>query len=309
MTDSLVAVEMGIGDPLDGHIRPGDIHGWRLIFRRFRRNRMAMAGLIVAFLITLAGQLAPWIAPYDKGESTSKFLAGPSRDHLFGTDQAGYDLLSRVLFATRTSMYAALIAVVLAVVGGTLIGLVSGYFGRWVDTVLMRVVDAVMAYPGLLMAMAIVGVLGPGITHAMIGLSIAFMPGFARLVRGQVLAVREEAYVEAARVIGASGPRIIRRHIVPNILSVLIVQTFMAIGFALLAEGGLAFIGLSVQPPDTSLGSLIQRGFTMINVTLRLALIPGIVITLLTVSFNAVADGLRDALAKHEVSPEIVVQA
>jgi ABC-type dipeptide/oligopeptide/nickel transport system permease subunit len=157
--------------------------------------------------------------------------------------------------------------------------------------------------------MAVVGVLGPGITHAMIGLSIAFIPGFARLVRGQVLAVREEAYVEAARVVGASGPRIIRRHIVPNIMSVLIVQTFMAIGFALLAEGGLAFLGLSVQPPHTSLGSLIQRGFTMINVTLRLALIPGLVITLLTVSFNAIADGLRDALAKHELTPEIVVQA
>jgi len=307
MTD--VALEPGVGTGLDGHLRAGDIHGWRLIARRFRRNRMAVAGLIVAFLITLAGQLAPWIAPYDLGEATSSFMAGPSRHHLLGTDQAGYDTLSRVLFATRTSMYAALLAVVLAVVGGTLIGLISGYFGRWVDTVLMRIIDAVMAYPGLLMAMAVVGVLGPGITHAMIGLSIAFMPGFARLVRGQVLAVREEAYVEAARVVGASGPRIIRRHIVPNILSVLIVQTFMAIGFALLAEGGLAFIGLSVQPPDTSLGSLIQRGFTMINVTLRLALIPGAVITLLTVSFNAIADGLRDALAKHELTNEIVVQA
>ncbi|HUP73012.1 MAG TPA: ABC transporter permease [Acidimicrobiales bacterium] len=307
MTDSAVAVEPGFAGAFDQPIRAGDIHGWRLVVRRFRRQRLAMVCLVFALLISLAGVLAPWIAPYDLGESTSKFMTGPSRDHLLGTDQAGYDTLSRVLFATRTSMYAALLAVALAVAGGTLIGLVSGYFGRWVDTVLMRIIDAIMAYPGLLMAMAVVGALGPGITNAMIGLSVAFMPGFARLVRGQVLAVREEAYVEAARVVGASGPRIIRRHIVPNILSALIVQAFMAIGFALLAEGALAFIGLSVQPPDTSLGSLMQRGFTLINVTLRLALIPGLVITVLSFSFNAIADGLRDALARHEFSPEIVM--
>jgi len=283
--------------------------GWRLVMRRFFRQKAAVVGLTVAFLIVLAGLLAPWIAPYNVDESTSEFLKGPSADHLLGTDQAGYDTLSRVMFATRTSIYAALLAVVLALVGGTLIGLVSGYFGRWVDTIFMRVIDAIMAFPGLLMAMAVIGALGPGINNAMIGLSIAFMPGFARLVRAQVLAVKEEPYVEAARVIGAGAPRIIRRHLLPNIASTLVVQAFMAIGFALLAEGGLAFIGLSVQPPDTSLGSLMQRGFTLINVTLRLALIPGFVITLLSVSFNAIADGLRDAMAKHEISHELAVQA
>jgi peptide/nickel transport system permease protein len=283
--------------------------GWRLVTRRFFRQKTAVVGLAVAFLIVLAGLLAPWIAPYNVDESTSEFLKGPSAGHLLGTDQAGYDTLSRVMFATRTSIYAALLAVVLALVGGTLIGLVSGYFGRWVDTILMRVIDAIMAFPGLLMAMAVIGALGPGINNAMIGLSIAFMPGFARLVRAQVLAVKEEPYVEAARVVGAGAPRIIRRHLLPNIASTLVVQAFMAIGFALLAEGGLAFIGLSVQPPDTSLGSLMQRGFTLINVTLRLALIPGFVITLLSVSFNAIADGLRDAMARHEISHELAVQA
>jgi peptide/nickel transport system permease protein len=283
--------------------------GWRLVLHRFFRQKAAVFGLIVALVIVSAGLLAPWIAPYDVDESTSAFLKGPSSDHLLGTDQAGYDTLSRVMFATRTSIYAALLAVVLALVGGTLIGLVSGYFGRWVDTIFMRVIDAIMAFPGLLMAMAVIGALGPGINNAMIGLSIAFMPGFARLVRAQVLAVKEEPYVEAARVVGAGAPRIIRRHLLPNIASTLVVQAFMAIGFALLAEGALAFIGLSVQPPDTSLGSLMQRGFTLINVTLRLALIPGVVITLLSVSFNAIADGLRDAMARHEISPELAVQA
>ena len=284
-------------------------HGWRMVLRRFLRQKTAVAGLIVAFVIVMAGLLAPWIAPYAVDESTSSFLKGPSSDHLLGTDQAGYDTLSRMMFATRTSIYAALLAVVLALVGGSLIGLVSGFFGRWIDTILMRIVDAIMAFPGLLMAMAVIGALGPGITNAMIGLSIAFMPGFARLVRSQVLAVKEEPYVEAARVVGAGAPRIIRRHLLPNIASTLVVQAFMAIGFALLAEGGLAFIGLSVQPPDTSLGSSMQRGFTLINVTLRLALIPGFIITLLSVSFNAIADGLRDAMAKHEIRPELRVQA
>ena len=284
-------------------------HGWRLVLRRFLRQKTAVVGLVIALVIVLAGILAPWIAPYAVDESTSSFLAGPSSDHLLGTDQAGYDLLSRVMFAVRTSIFAALLAVVLALVGGSLLGLVSGYFGRWVDTILMRVVDALMAFPGLLMAMAVIGALGPGITNAMIGLSIAFTPGFARLVRGQVLAVKEEPYVEAARVVGARAPRIIRRHLLPNIASTLVVQSFMAIGFALLAEGGLAFIGLSVQPPDTSLGSLMQRGFSLINVTLRLSLVPGLVITLLSVSFNAVADGLRDAMAKHDMRPEHAIQA
>lgn len=275
------------------------------VWRRFRKQKIAMVAAIVIVVITLAGIFAPLLASHGLGEMTSEFMASFSRKHYLGTDNTGFDLYSRLLFGIRTSLLASLIAVALALVGGTLLGLVSGYIGGWVDTVLMRTTDAIMALPGLLMAMAVVGILGHGVTHAMIGLSVAFMPGFARLVRGQVLAVREESFVEAAVVIGAGSGRIIRTHILPNIASPLIVQAFVSVGFALLAEGALAYIGLSVQPPGASLGSLLQQGFSFINNTPRLVLVPGVVIVVLSLSFNAVADGIRDALASRERIAEV----
>ena len=281
------------------------------VWRRFRQQKIAMAGAVVILVVTLAGIFAPMLAPHGVGEMTSEFMATFSRKHYLGTDNTGFDLYSRLLFGIRTSLLASLIAVGLALAGGMLLGLTSGYIGGWVDTVLMRSTDAIMALPGLLMAMAVVGVLGHGVVNAMIGLSVAFMPGFARLVRGQVLAVKEESFVEAAKVIGAGSPRIIRRHILPNIASPLIVQTFVSLGFALLAEGALAYIGLSVQPPDASLGNLLQQGFQFINQTPRLMLVPGAVIVLLSLSFNVVADGIRDAMANKEriVEAELAVGA
>ncbi|MCU1395008.1 MAG: oligopeptide transporter permease protein [Ilumatobacteraceae bacterium] len=282
---------------------------WRDTWRRFRRQKIAMAAAIVIVVLALAGIFAPLIAPHGVGEMTSEFMATFSRKHLLGTDNTGFDSFSRLLFGIRTSLLASLVAVAFALVGGVLLGLVSGYLGGWVDTVLMRCTDAIMALPGLLMAMAVVGILGHGVFNAMIGLSVAFMPGFARLVRGQVLAVKEESFVEAAKVIGARPTRIIRKHIMPNIASPLIVQTFVSVGFALLAEGALAFVGLSVQPPDASLGSLLQQGFQFINNTPRLVLVPGVVIVLLSLSFNAVADGIRDALANKERLADVGAQA
>jgi peptide/nickel transport system permease protein len=279
-----------------------DLHGWRRTWSRFRRQPSAMAGLVVAAVMGLAGLLAPVIAPYELGDASSDFLDPISTRHLLGTDTIGNDTFSQLLFGIRTSLLASVLAVGLAVVGGAALGLYSGYFGGRVDRLLMRCVDALMAFPGLLMAMVVVGLLGSGVVNAMIGLSVAFVPGFARLVRGQVLAVRQEAYVEAAEVVGARPPRIIRRHVLPNIASPLVVQAFMSLGFALLAEGALAFLGLSVQPPETSLGSILQRGFAVINSTPRLMLVPGIAITVLSVSFNAIADGLRDSLARHDVT-------
>jgi len=282
---------------------------WRRTWRRFRRQKTAMAGAIAIVVIATAALLAPVIAPYDIDEISSEFMGTFSTSHWLGTDQTGYDVFSRLLYATRTSLYASVIAISLAVIGGSIIGLLSGYVGGWLDTLLMRCTDAIMAFPGLLMAMAVVGILGPGTFNAMVGLSIAFMPGFARLIRGQVLAVREEGYVEAARVVGAGGGRIVRRHVVPNIAPPLIVQVLMSMGFALLAEGALAFLGLSVQPPQTSLGSMLQQGFTVINSTARLVLLPGIVIVILSLSFNAVADGIRDALAKQDTVGFVGAQA
>jgi len=267
---------------------------------RFRRQRVPMVALCFLVLMLVLALLADQIAPYRVDEMTPDFMHSFSKYYFFGTDNTGFDVFSRLLVGMRTSLLACLLAVGLGLIGGAIIGLLSGYVGGIVDNVLMRVTDAFMALPGLLMAMAVVAILGVGVFNAMIGLSFAFMPGFARLIRGQVLAVREEAFVEAARVVGARPPRIIVRHIIPNIASPLIVQVLMSMGFALLAEGALAYIGLTVQPPHPSLGSMLQLGFQFINRTPRLILVPGITIVLLSAAFNAVADGLRDALVKQD---------
>jgi peptide/nickel transport system permease protein len=272
----------------------------RRTWTRFLRRPSGVAGLAIVTAAALVGLLAPVISPYGLEEVTSEFRAGPSSDHWLGTDTIGKDMVSQLLFGLRTSLWASLVAVTLAVVGGTAIGLCSGYFGGRTDQVLMRLVDAILSFPGLLTAMVVVGLLGPSAVNAMIGLSIAFMPLFARLVRGQVLAVREEGYVKAAMVVGSGPGRIIRRHVLPNVAPPLVVQAFMTLGFALLAEGALAFLGLSVSPPETSLGSLLRRGFGAVNATPRLVLVPGIAITVLTLGFNAIADGLRDAMARQD---------
>ena len=267
---------------------------------RLVRRPSAVVGLAAVAAFALAGLLAPVVSPYGLEESTSDFRAGPSPDHWLGTDAIGKDTFSQLLFGVRTSLWASLVAVTLAVVAGTAIGLCSGYFGGRTDQVLMRMVDAVLSFPGLLTAMVVVGLLGPSVLNAMIGLSVAFMPLFARLVRGQVLAVRQESYVEAALVVGCGPWRIIRRHVLPNVAPPLVVQASMTFGFALLAEGTLAFLGLSVRPPETSLGSMLRRGFGAVNDTPRLVLVPGLAITVLTLAFNAIADGLRDAMARGD---------
>ena len=275
---------------------------WRRTWRRFTRQRIAIAALVLVILIGLAALLAPIIRPYDPADITGDFMAGPSAAHLLGTDGTGRDLLSRMLFGARVSFLGSLLAVAVAFGGGTIIGLVSGYAGGLVDLVIMRCADAVLAFPGLLTAMAVIGALGVGEVQAMLGLAIAFTPAFARLVRGEVLAVREQDYISAARVIGAPSGWIVRRHVFANIAPPLIIDVAQLMGGAIIAEGGLAFLGISVQPPAASLGSLLQDGFSNMNVTPRLLLAPGIAIMILATCFNAIADGLRDAIAKQDTT-------
>ncbi len=270
--------------------------GVRRTWRRYRHDRMAMTALLILAVIVAVSAFAGVLAPYDPTAVTPDVLAGPSTQHLLGNDDIGRDLLSRVLFGTRFSLLASLVAVACATAAGSAIGLVRGYLGGRVDTVLMRLTDALLAFPGLLVAMAIVGILGPGVQNAMLGLAVAFMPAFIRLVRGQVLAIREEPFIEAATVSGVSGPTIVRRHVIPNIAGPVIVQGLATMGLALLAEGALSFLGLSVQPPASSLGSLLARGFSVVNETVRLILVPGLVITIICWTFNAIADGLRQSL-------------
>lgn len=280
--------------------------GWRRGWRQFRRRPIPMVGLVLLIVVTVIAAAANLLAPKDPAEISAAVLADPSGNHWFGTDEIGRDLFSRLLFATRFSLLVSLFAVVIAVVGGSLLGLLSGYLGGKVDSVIMRITDAILAFPGLLVAMGLVGILGPGVRNAMLGLAIAFMPVFVRLVRGETLAVRQAPFVEAASVAGISRLRIVRHHIIPNVSAPVVVQALMTLSLALLAEGALSFLGLSVQPPESSLGSLLQRGFTYVEVTPRLILVPGLTLTLLSWSFNAIADGLRDGLAIR--SSDVVVR-
>lgn len=280
----------------------GPARGRSRVWRRLRSQTLTWVAVSMLVLLLLAAVLASWIAPYPPEQISPDILQAPSRDHWLGTDDIGRDLLSRVLFGMRTSFFAAVVAVGLALAVGSVVGMISGYVGGRLDWFLMRATDGLMSVPGLLMAMGVVGVLGPGIVNAMIGLSLAFAPTFIRLVRGQVLATREEAFVEAAVVIGAGDWRIVRRHVLPNMAMPVIVQAMAMMGLALLAEGALSYLGLSIQPPGSSLGNLIQRGFTVINRTPRLILIPGLVITLASVAFNIIADALRDATASRDLS-------
>lgn len=264
--------------------------------RRFVRQRASMVAVgFIALLVVIA--LIPGVlSPFDPNAiDLRNTFALPSWTHPLGTDNTGRDLLSRMLWGTRTSLLAALIATSLAILVGFVIGVVSGYVGGWVDYLLMRVCDALISIPGLLMAIAIVGVLGPGLFNAMLGLAVVFSPTFARLVRSQVLEVKEETYVTAARGLGFGSFRILGSHVIPNILSPLFVQAFIVFGSAILAEGALSFLGYSVQPPDPSWGNIILRAFEDIYIQGWQILVPGAVITLTVWSLNVIGDGLRDS--------------
>lgn len=289
--DSLVTLPKG-----------AQLHGWRRTWFRFRQRKSAVVALGFVVLMALLAVLAPVLAPHDPADidATARY-AGFSGKYWLGTDDLGRDLLSRMLFGLRTSLLACLMAVAIALAAGFIIGVLSGYLGGAVDSILMRLVDGILSIPSILLLMSIIGVLGGGLRNAMIGLSIIFTPTFARLVRGQVLATKSDVYVEAARVMGATDKRIVFRHIVPNSFAPIIVQGLMTMGLALLAEGTLSYLGLSIKPPGTSLGTLLQRGFAYKERYQRGIWLPGLTITLLSWSFNVIADGLRDAIGRQEI--------
>jgi peptide/nickel transport system permease protein len=273
-------------------------YGLRRIFHQFRRKKLAVAAVIVVVLGFVLAIIGPYIAPAGLEQTFPSYTASPTWGHLLGTDAIGHDELSQLLFAMRSSMFAAAFATILAAVLGTLIGLISGYAGGAVDWVIGRCIDALLSFPGLLLIIALIGVLGTGLYPAMVALGISFTGGFARLVRGEVLGANQRGFVAAAKVTGMSSRRIIRKHIVPTILPAFIVQLCLTFGFALIAQGALGFLGLGSQPPQTSLGAMMQSGFQQINSTIRLVLVPGLVITIMAVSFNLIADGVRDALGR-----------
>jgi peptide/nickel transport system permease protein len=270
---------------------------WRTIGRRLYANRMSMVGLfLILFMIAMA-LLAPLIAPADPIDMTldDQFQA-PSRAHLLGTDDFGRDILSRIIYGSRLSLKVGLISVSISLVFGALVGLVSGYFGGWIDIVIQRFIEIMLAFPELILALAIMAILGPSLRNAMIAIGIASIPVYTRVTRGEVLSLREKEYVEAARASGASHARLIFRHILPNTMSPLMVIATLGIAGAILTASGLSFIGLGAQPPSPEWGAMLASGREYLRHQWWIATFPGIFIALTVLGFNLFGDGLRDAL-------------
>lgn len=271
----------------------------RRFARRFGRERSAVVATGFLLLIIACALAAPLLAPYEpEAQSLGDRLQAMSWNHPFGTDDLGRDVLSRLLFASRVSLIAAVQATAIGVVLGVPIGLVAGYVQGFVDTLVSRVADAIMAIPALLLALAIVGILEPNLTSAMIAIGVVYAPNLFRVTRAATISVREETFVEAARSVGSSTGRIITGHVVPNILSPLVVQISLSMGFAILFEASISFLGLGVQPPDASWGSMLGRS-TRFPESPHLVVIPGIAILLTVLSFNVIGDGIRDSLGKE----------
>jgi peptide/nickel transport system permease protein len=289
MTAALPADALAL--PVPREISPGE-----RALRRLARRRGAMIALGVVVFFVLLAVFAAGIAPYDPlATSWSAVRKAPSAAHWFGTDEIGRDVLSRVIYGTRASLLAGVVSVSIALALGVPIGLAAGYIGGWVDALISRMTDAMLACPFLILAIALAAFLGPSLTNAMIAIGITATPLFVRLTRAQVLQVKVEDYVEAARAVGNSHLRIALRHILPNIVPPLIVQTTLAIAAAVIAEAALSFLGLGQQPPAPSWGSMLNTAKNYIDNAPWMAIWPGVSIFLLVLSFNLLGDGLRDA--------------
>ena len=269
------------------------VASWRLLLR----NPVTVVSAVVLASIVVIALTAQWIAPFGFNDiDVPNALAPPSGTHWFGTDELGRDVFSRVLVAIQASMRVAVVSVAFAVVVGVTIGVVAGYRGGWVDTVFMRVVDVMFAFPVLLLALAVVAILGPGVTTTMLAIGIVYTPIFARVARASSLSVRVEPFVQASQTMGTGPMYILRRHILPNISGPLIVQTSLSLAFAILSEAALSFLGLGIQPPQPSLGRMIFDSQGFVTLAWWMAVFPGAAIFVAVLAFNLLGDGLRDVL-------------
>jgi len=270
---------------------------WTQVWRRYRRDKAALVSGVIVTVLVLVAVFAPWLAPYDYTQQVmANRYATPGGANLLGTDHLGRDVLSRLMFGARISLMVGLISVGIAVTFGVAIGAVAGYLGGKTDMGLMWVMDLILAFPALLLAITIASALGPSVTNAMIAIGIVNIPAFARLVRSSVLSIRGQEFVEAARAIGAGSARIIALHIVPNVLAVVIIRATASLGFAILTEASLSFLGLGAQPPDPSWGGMLNDGRESIRRVAHLTTLPGLCIMVTVLAFNLLGDGLRDAL-------------
>lgn len=282
--------------PVAGEAAPEE-NPWARAWRRLRRRKGAMVALVVVVLFVLMAVFAPLISPYDPtATSWSLVRKPPSWAHWFGTDEVGRDVLARIIHGARASLSAGLVSVSIAVGVGVPLGLLAGYAGGWIDSILSRIVDAMLAIPFLILAITLSAFLGPSLTNAMIAIGITATPVFIRLTRGQTMGAKVEDYVEAARAVGNPHWRIALRHVLPNIVPPLLVQMSLAIAGAIIAEAALSFLGLGQQPPAPSWGSMLNTAQRFISQAPWMAFWPGFAIFCAVLSFNLLGDGLRDAL-------------
>lgn len=267
---------------------------------RFRQSGLSMLGAALVLLVLVIAVIGPWIAPYPDhvagGVDTANRFRSPSLAHPFGTNELGQDVLSLVLAGTRVSVLAGLGVVLIGTVVGTLVGAVAGFVGGWADEILMRVADLKLVVPGLILAMAVAAALGPGLFNMVIAIALSWWPGYARLVRGEVIARKEEVYVTAARAMGASPARVLFRHVLPNIVSPIVVKMSLDMGFAILTVASLGFIGIGVRPPTPEWGTLLSISRSYMPDFWWTAVFPGLAMFVAIFGFNLLGDGLRDVL-------------
>lgn len=270
---------------------------WRITLQRMLHNRGAMVGLAIVVLMALSALLAPMLAPYDPIQmAPADRLSPPSPAHWFGADLYGRDILSRVLFGARLSLRVGLLSILIGGSAGTLLGLLAGYYGRTTDEMIMRLMDVMLAFPGILLALVIVAFLGAGQNNVIIAVGVGLVPAFARLVRGSVLSTKENLYVMAATAIGCRTPRTIFRHILPNVAAPLIVLATLAVAWATLNAAALSFLGLGAKPPTPEWGTMLSEGRDYLRVAPWITTFPGLAIMILVVGMNLMGDGLRVAL-------------
>ena len=276
---------------------PPRVNEFRRFMRVFLGRKIVLVGLVIVVLFLITAAIAPLLAPYSPNEQDLRnALSGPSREHLLGTDSFGRDSLSRIIYGSRISLMVGVIAVGIAATAGMILGLIAGYFGGWSYVIIMRIMDALMAFPMILLALLITSVLGGGLINVMIALGISLMPGYARIMCGQVLSVRENDYVLAGRSIGSTNLRIMVRHIFPNSFQPILVLVTMMMGATILAEAGLSYLGIGVEVTTATWGGMINDGYNFLTTDPILSFAPGIAIMLVVFGFNMVGDGLRDAL-------------
>ena len=265
--------------------------------RRFRRQHLAIASLIVILLLVLSAVFAPLIAPYDPAiPDYDSLLDGPSATHFLGTDAYGRDILSRIIWGGRVSLSVGFLSVALGGVVGIIIGLLSGFFGGWLDGVLMRLMDVLLAFPGIILAIGVVALLGPGIDNVIYSIAVFSVPVFARLVRGTTLSLKQTLYVQAARSIGVGRAALMLRHILPGAMPGVIVYASLRLGTSILTAASLSFIGLGARPPSAEWGAMLSDGRSFLGVADHLTLFPGLAIFATVLAFNLLGDGLRDAM-------------